>query len=104
MVLKEKKTELIEFGKKLYTLRKSKKMTQMQMGEALGVDNRMISRYETGEAEMGALLYDKMPGVVDQPVDADAKTLLQQFAMLTPENKKQLIGLAAAMNQMQKNN
>lgn len=100
-MLKEKKPELIEFGKKLYKMRKSKRMTQMQMGEALGVDNRMISRYETGEAEMGALLYDKMLKIVDQPVDANAKALLQQFAMLTPENKKQLIGLAAAMNQMQ---
>ena len=101
-MLKEKKPELIEFGEKLYKMRKSKKMTQMQMGEALGVDNRMISRYETGEAEMGALLYDKMLGIVDQPVDVDAKVLLQQFAKLTPENKKQLIGLAAAMAEMQK--
>lgn len=100
-MLKEKKLELIEFGEKLYKMRKSKKMTQMQMGEALGVDNRMISRYETGEAEMGALLYDKMLGIVDQPVDVDAKVLLQQFANLTPENKKQLIGLAAAMAEMQ---
>ena len=100
-MLKEKKLELIEFGEKLYKMRKSKKMTQMQMGEALGVDNRMFSRYETGEAEMGALLYDKMLGIVDQPVDVDAKVLLQQFANLTPENKKQLIGLAAAMAEMQ---
>ena len=55
-MLKEKKPELIEFGKKLYKMRKSKRMTQMQMGEALGVDNRMISRYETGEAESSVFI------------------------------------------------
>ncbi len=102
-MLKEKKPELIAFGRKLYRMRKSKKMTQMQMGEALDVDNRMISRYETGEAEMGALLYDKMLDIIGQPVDSDVTELLQQFEKLTPYNKKQLIGLAAAMNQMQGN-
>ncbi len=98
-MLKEKKPELIAFGQKLYRMRKSKKMTQMQMGEALDVNNRMISRYETGEAEMGALLYDKMLDIVGQPVDSDATELLQQFAKLTPTNKQLLLQMANAMNQ-----
>ena len=67
----QKKDELRRFGDSLHVMRKNSRMTQMQLADALDVDYRSISRYETGEVEMGALLYDKMLGVLGQKTGDD---------------------------------
>lgn len=47
-----------EFGEFLYTLRKEKNMTQAELAGILGVTNKAVSKWETGEAmpETGLLL------------------------------------------------
>ena len=102
-MLKEKKDGLRQFGQKLYSMRKGRRMTQIQLADELGVDYRQISRYETGEAEMGAMLYDKILDVCGQKPQGETADLLQVFGNLTPENKTQLIGLAKMMERAQKN-
>ena len=100
-MLKEKQDDLRGLGQKMFEMRKAKRMTQMQLGDVMDVDYRVISRYENGQAEPGALYYDRLLDVCDQRPQGDYTVLLQLFASLTPENKAQLISLAEMMNRAQ---
>ena len=96
-MLKEKQDDLRKFGQKLFEMRKAKHMTQMQLADAMGVDNRMISRYETGQAEPGALYYDRLLNICEPKPQGEAADLLQLFDVLTPDNRAQLLSLAKMM-------
>ena len=105
-MLKEKKPELIEFGRKMLAMRKAKHMTQKELADALDIDYRVVSRYETGEAEMGVVLYQKMLAVfgvssLDEHPQANTADLLQLWNKMNPENRQQLMNLAAMMNKAQ---
>lgn len=39
---------MVDFGNRLYTLRKDKRLTQQALSERLGVTKAMVSAYETG--------------------------------------------------------
>lgn len=97
-----KEDELRQFGQSMYEIRKSQHMTQMQLAEVMDVDNRMVSRYETGQAEPGALYYDRLLEVCGLKPQGESARLLQLFAGLTPENKVQLLSLAEMMDKAQK--
>lgn len=66
------------FGEFLYTLRKEKGMTQAELAEALGVTNKAVSKWETGEAmpETSLLLpLSRIFGVtVDELLDGERST------------------------------
>jgi transcriptional regulator with XRE-family HTH domain len=100
-MLKERQDDLRQFGQKLFEMRKSKHMTQMQLAEAMDVDNRMISRYETGQAEPGALYYDRLLNICEPKPQGEAADLLQLFDVLTPDNRAQLLSLARMMSKAQ---
>lgn len=97
-----KEDELRQFGQSMYEMRKSQHMTQMQLAEIMDVDNRMVSRYETGQTEPGALYYDRLLEVCGQKPQGESERLLQLFAGLTPENKAQLLSLAEMIDKAQK--
>ena len=96
-MLKERQDDLRQFGQKLFEMRKSKHMTQMQLADAMDVDNRMISRYEAGQAEPGALYYDRLLNICEPKPQGEAADLLQLFDVLTPDNRAQLLSLARMM-------
>jgi transcriptional regulator with XRE-family HTH domain len=102
-MLKEKQDNLRLLGQKQFEMRKAKHMTQLQLADALNVDYRVISRYETGQAEPGALYYDRLLDICDQKPQGEAADLLQLFSTLIPENRAQLMSLARMMNMAQKN-
>ena len=97
MLKKEKKEELVAFGEQLYEMRKRSHLTQMQMAELLDIDRRQVSRYETGEAEMGALLYAKMQDALSVKIDDQLNEMLQLWGALSSERKTQLLDLAKVM-------
>ena len=100
-MLKEKQDDLRYFGQKQFEMRKAKHMTQMQLADAMDVDYRMISRYETGQAEPGAMYYDRLLSICEPKPQGEAADLLQLFATLAPENKAQLMSLAKMMSKAQ---
>lgn len=96
-----KEDMLRQFGLNMYEMRKAQHMTQMQLAEIMDVDNRMVSRYETGQAEPGAMYYDRLLEVCGQKPQGESARLLQLFEGLSPENKTQLLSLAEMMNRVQ---
>jgi len=100
-MLEEKKAELRAFGQKLYEMRSRKNLSQMQLADIVDVDRRQISRYENGEAEMGALLYAKIQSALSVQIDNQLSELLQLWGTLSEENKAQLLNLAKIMNRAQ---
>ena len=97
MLKGDKKKKLIEFGNQLYEMREQNNLSQMQLADILDIDRRQISRYETGEAEMGAMLYAKMQDVLSPKIDNQLGEILQLWDALSERNKIQLVNLAKVM-------
>ena len=76
-----KETALRELGTELRRMRKEMGMTLEELAAELGTDFRVISRYENGQAEMGALLYQKLVQLYEQRTQPD--NLLQQIRKLS---------------------
>jgi transcriptional regulator with XRE-family HTH domain len=63
-------------------------MTLEKLAEALDTDFRVLSRYENGQAEMGAVMYRNLIQLYEQrTARAD---LLQQIKKLSPQNQQAL--------------
>jgi len=63
-------------------------MTLEKLAEALDTDFRVLSRYENGQAEMGAVMYRNLIQLYEQrTARAD---LLQQIKKLSPQNLQAL--------------
>lgn len=57
------------FGEFLYTLRKEKGMTQAELADALGVTNKAVSKWETGEAMPETALLKPLARIFGVTVD-----------------------------------
>ncbi len=101
MMPKKNKPGLIDFGNKLRAVREAQGLSQKQLADILDTDDRQISRYETGQVEMGAMLYDRFQKAFLGSEDPRTEMLLQQWALLSHENKEQLINLAIMYNKAQ---
>lgn len=89
---------LRKIGEQLYNMRKSRGLTQEKLAVELGINAKMISIYENGNKEMGALLYDKILIFFGQKTsDPQTMELLQIFSSLTSEAKQHLIAIATVL-------
>lgn len=82
-------------GKRVQSVRKTKKIRQAEMAEKLGVSRSLYSAYETGARRMNAEVFLRISQLLDVPVDvivesekslddmsvADAETAAKAFEM-----------------------
>ena len=59
----------IEFGNRLYQLRKRAGLSQAQLGEKVGVSNKAVSKWENGQAKPGLDIVHKLADVLSVSVD-----------------------------------
>ena len=59
----------IKFAENLKLLRQSKKMTQSQLAELLGIDQRTVSAYEKGLCEPSLATLAKICEIFDESFD-----------------------------------
>ena len=60
----------IEFGNRLYQLRRKAGLSQAQLGEKVGVSNKAVSKWENGQAKPGL-------DIVHKTKNKSAKSSLQ---------------------------
>ena len=92
-MLKEK--ALYDLGSDVRRMRKEMGMTLEMLAEALETDFRVISRYENGQAEMGALMYRRLLMLHEQKTKSDH--LLQQIQKLSPINRAAIETIIAGL-------
>lgn len=59
----------IEFGNRLYQLRKKAGLSQTQLGEKVGLSNKAVSKWENGQAKPGLDIVHKLADVLGVSVD-----------------------------------
>ena len=80
-----KETAIRELGEDLRCMRKEMGMTLGALAAELGTDFRVISRYENGQAEMGAVMYRKLQLLYEQKTHRGS--LFQQIQQLAPADR-----------------
>lgn len=50
--------DLEKFGNRLAQVRRRKKFSQTALAEIIGVDQRQVSRWETGQEPLAGVIYD----------------------------------------------
>lgn len=80
-----KEEALRDLGTEIRSMRKEMGMTLETLAEELGTDFRVLSRYENGLAEMGALMYRRLVRLHERRTkDND---LLRQIQLLSPTDR-----------------
>ena len=59
----------IEFGNRLYQLRRKAGLSQAQLGEKVGVSNKAVSKWENGQAKPGLDIVHKLADVLSVSID-----------------------------------
>ena len=59
----------IEFGNRLYQLRRKAGLSQAQLGKKVGVSNKAVSKWENGQAMPGLDIVHKLADVLSVSVD-----------------------------------
>lgn len=90
-----KKDDIRDLGAEIRRMRKEMGMTLEALAEELDTDFRMISRYENGQVEMGAVMYRKLMRLYEQKTMEVA--LLQQIMKLSPENQQALETIVSSL-------
>ncbi len=66
-----KEEALRDLGSDIRRMRKEMGMSQEMLAEMLDTDFRVLSRYENGQAEMGAVMYRKLERLYERETNGD---------------------------------
>lgn len=91
----------MEFGKRLTSIRKAKKISQSELAQKVGIHPNVLGRYERGEArpfvEMALKLAqaldvsaDYLLGNTSLDIDSDTLHRIEEITKLPEENKNQI--------------
>ena len=76
-----------EFGNRLYELRTQKELTQKELGKLLGVSNKAVSKWETGEAKPRVDTINKLAQILDVNI---GELLGEEFSLAESSTDSQL--------------
>lgn len=92
------------FSKEIKELRKSRKMSQTELSQALGISLRNYQRYENGERNPSSEVIIKAAEFFDVPTnfllgldddyDREKNHLMTVYAQLSPEGRRMLVEMA----------
>ena len=100
MVKSDKKNEAYIVGKKIQQLRKQKGLTQEKLSEKIGIDNKRLSRIETGKSmptlkdakELSKILdynfFELIDTIDKQNIEPPDNILYQSLSILNSAEKK----------------
>ncbi len=91
--------ELQEFGAELRQMRKDMHMTQEKLAEALGIDEKQLSKYENGKVEMKALIYSKLLKLHAAMMVKEEDEILSKIRQLNPAQKAAVKQLLVAFSE-----
>ena len=84
--MSQKEEKLLVLGEEMRRMRTNMGLSQEKMAERLGTDFRVISRYESGQAEPGALLYRQIMNMYRKM--RREEELRERIERLSPEDRE----------------
>ena len=79
--------ELQELGERIYQMRKEMHMTQEELAEELGINEKQLSRYEQGKNEIKTLMYLKLMKLHAEKTQNKNDRLHQKINKLASEDQ-----------------
>ena len=90
--------ELQEFGTHLRKLRKDMHMTQAELAEELGIEEKELSKYENGVHEMKGMAYARLLELHAERIMKEADELALKIRKLSPANQAVIQKMIEAMS------
>ena len=90
--------ELQEFGAHLRKLRKEMHMTQAELAEVLGIEEKELSKYENGVHEMKGMAYARLLELHAERIMKEADELALKIRKLSPANQAVIQKMIEAMS------
>ena len=90
--------ELQEFGAHLRTLRKDMHMTQAELADELGIQEKEVSRNENGVHEMKGMAYARLLELHAERIMKEEDNMIRKFRKLSPAKQEAIMQMNEAMS------
>lgn len=90
--------ELQEFGAHLRKLRKDMHMTQAELADELGIQEKEVSRNENGVHEMKGMAYARLLELHAERIMKEEDNMIRKFRKLSPAKQEAIMQMIEAMS------